>query len=61
MTENEIKDIQKAMEQCLNHSCKDCPLLLRTELSCYKYIYKTVLTYIERPEKSNKNIKRKIN
>lgn len=60
MTEKEIKDVQKAMEQCLNHSCKDCPLLLRTELSCYKYIYKTVLTYIEGQQKAIKTLKEKL-
>lgn len=64
MTEKEIKDVQKAMEQCLNRSgykgCKDCPLLSRTELSCYKYIYKTVLTYMEGQQKAIKTLKEKL-
>ena len=61
MTEKEIKDIQKAMGQCLKRSCKDCPLLSRTEqLSCYKYIYKTVLTYMEGQQKAIKTLKEKL-
>lgn len=61
MTEKEIKDVQKAIRQCLKRSCKDCPLLSRTEqLSCYKYIYKTALTYMEGQQKAIKTLKEKL-